>query len=74
MGDIGDAGLSGGTGTVIAHVAVFPPLFVLTVMFAVPAAFAVTNPVLDTVATAVLLLFHVTLLSVALLGDTVAVS
>ena len=40
-------------------------------MFALPAALAVTTPLL-TVATAVLLLAHVTALLVALLGATVA--
>ena len=73
---VGDTVTSvGSTGVTITwHGAVFPPVFVLTVMTAVPTAFAVTSPALDTVATAVLLLFQVTLLSVALLGNTVAVS
>jgi hypothetical protein len=31
-------------GTVITHVAVFPPEFVLTVIVAVPVAFAKTSP------------------------------
>ena len=44
------------------------------VIVAVPTAFAVTKPEADTVATDVLLDVHVTLLSVALLGNTVAVS
>ena len=58
---------------VIAHVAVFAPSSVFTVMVAVPAALAVTTPP-STVTTAVLLLLHVTFLFVALAGATVAVS
>ena len=50
------------------------PLVAVTVMVAVPAATAVTRPALLTVATEVLLLVHVTVLSVALSGATVAVS
>ena len=50
------------------------PELVLTVIVAFPAALAVTSPVDDTVATAVLLLLQVTLLSVALEGDTVELS
>ena len=51
------------------------PLWVLAVMVAVPVLLAVTTPDdRSTVATAVLLLNHVTLLLVALLGSTVAVS
>jgi hypothetical protein len=42
-------------------------------MFALPTATAVTRPLLFTVATAVLLLAHVTFLFVALAGRTVAV-
>ena len=61
--------------TVTAQVAVlFDPSAVLAVIVAVPLDTAVINPVLLTVATAVLLLLHVTLLSVALSGVTVAVS
>ena len=61
--------------TVTAQVAVlFDPSAALAVMVALPLDTAVTNPVLLTVATAVLLLLHVTLLSVALSGVTVAVS
>ena len=61
--------------TVIAQVAVkFEPSVVVAVIVAVPLATAVTRPVLLTVATAVLLLCHITLLSVALLGVTVALS
>ena len=66
-----------GTGmlTVTAQVAVLlEPSAVLAVMVAVPLDTAVTRPVLLTVATDVLLLVHVTLLLVALLGVTVAVS
>ena len=46
----------------------------VTVIIAVPAAIALTKPVLLTVAAAVLLLLHVTVLFVALAGNTVAVS
>ena len=60
--------------TVTVHVAFLPPSFVVTVMVAVPAAFAVTTPEEDTVATDVLLDDQVTDLSVALEGVTVAVS
>ena len=49
------------------------PSVVVTVMVAVPAAFAVTTPLEDTVATEVLLDDHVTDLSVAFDGNTVAV-
>lgn len=54
--------------------AVFAPEFVFTVIVADPVAFAVTSPTVDTVATPVFELDHVTDLSVALLGDTVAAS
>ena len=57
--------------TVTVQVAVLFPAF--AVIVAVPAATAVTLPPL-TVAIFVLLLLHVTVLSVALLGLTVAVS
>ena len=50
------------------------PLFVVTVIVALPAAFAVTTPEVDTVATLVLFDDQVTDLSVALDGVTVAVS
>ena len=60
--------------TVTKDVAFLPPSFVVTVMVAVPAAFAVTTPELETVATEVLLEAQVTDLSVALEGVTVAVS
>ena len=61
--------------TVTAQVAVlFDPSAALAVIVAVPLDTAVTNPVLLTVATAVLLLLHVTLLLVAFSGVTVAVS
>ena len=63
-----------GADTVTEHVAFFPPSFVVTVIVADPAAFAVTTPELETVATDVLLEDQVTDLSVALAGDTVAVS
>jgi hypothetical protein len=46
--------------TVITQVAVLLPSTLLTVMVAVPALTPVTIPVFDTVATAVLLLLHVT--------------
>lgn len=59
--------------TLSAQVAVLPPSVVVTVMVAVPALFAVTMPDEETVATDVLLDDHVTLLSVALEGVTVAV-
>ena len=59
--------------TVTVHVAVLPPSTVVTVMVAVPFAFAVTTP-FATVATAVLLLLHVTALFAALSGATVATS
>jgi hypothetical protein len=56
--------------TVTEHVAFFPPSFVVTVIVVVPAAFAVTTPEEETVATDVLLVDHVTDLSVALVGAT----
>ena len=59
--------------TIMEHVAVLFPSFVLTVMIADPAALAVTKPEEETVATVVLLEDHVTDLSVALDGVTVAV-
>ena len=59
--------------TVTIHVAVFPPSLVFTVIIAVPAAFAVTTPEDDTVATDVLLDDQVTDLSVAFEGVIVAV-
>ena len=60
--------------TVIAQVAVLFPSSVVTVIFAVPADAAVTNPLSFTVATASLLLLHATVLLLALAGATVAVS
>ena len=57
--------------TVTAHVAVWFPSAV-TVIVASPGATAVTFPLLSTVATLSLLLSHVTLLFVAVEGDTVA--
>ena len=61
--------------TVNAQVALLLlPSAVVTVIVAVPGALAVTKPLLLTVATVVLLDFHVTFLFVVLLGVTVAVS
>ena len=60
--------------TVTTQVAVLLPSVVVTVIVAVPTAFAVTRPDADTVATVELLVVHVTALFVALLGATVAVS
>ena len=57
--------------TVTAQVAVFSPAF--AVIVALPAATAVTTP-FSTVATAVSLLSQITVLSVAVVGNTVAVS
>ena len=59
--------------TVTVHVAVLLPSAVVTVMVAVPAPLAVTVP-LETVATAVLELLHVTLVLDAFEGVMVAVS
>ena len=50
------------------------PSFVVAVMVAVPAEIPDTSPLLFTVATDVLLDFHVTVLLVALVGSTVAVN
>jgi hypothetical protein len=58
--------------TVTAHVAVFPPSAVFAVIVALPAAFPVTEPAELTVATAVLLLVHATVLFAAFDGATVA--
>ena len=58
--------------TVTVQVAVLPPSFVVTVMMAVPADFAVISPFSSTDATSGLSLLHSTLLSVASSGDTVA--
>ena len=58
--------------TLTVHSAVFPSSSVVTVIFASPTPTAVTVPS-ATVATAVLLLVHVTFLFVALSGNTVAV-
>lgn len=60
--------------TVTAHVAVFEPSAVVTVIVAVPAAFPVTKPLVLTVAIALLLVLHVTDLLVALVGAIVAVN
>ena len=57
--------------TVSLQLAVLSPAF--AVMVAVPSALAVTSPLLETVATAVFDEVHVTVLSVALAGETVAV-
>ena len=59
--------------TVTVQEAVLPPSFVVTTITAVPGATAVTLPLASTVATAVLLLVQVTVLSVASLGLTVAI-
>ena len=58
--------------TVTVQVAVLPPSLVFTVIVAVPAAFAVTTPEEETVATEVLLEDQVTDLSVAFEGVIVA--
>ena len=58
--------------TEITQVAVLSPA--LAVMMAEPSLIAFTLPVLSTVATSLLLLLHVTVLSVASTGSTVAVS
>ena len=50
------------------------PSLVVAVIVAVPAEIPVTTPLLFTVATAVLLERHVTVLLVALVGSTVAIS
>ena len=50
------------------------PSFVVAVIVAEPAEIPVTSPLLFTVATDVLLDFHVTVLLVALVGSTVAIS
>ena len=60
--------------TVTEQVAFLPPSVVVTEIVALPAFTAVTTPVLETVATAVLLEVQVTDLSVAFAGATVAVS
>ena len=59
--------------TLTVHDAVLLPSDVVTVTDAVPAALAVTTPLLETVATDVLLEDHETLVFVALEGETVAV-
>ena len=60
--------------TVTVQVAFLPPSFVVTVIVAEPAFFAVMTPVEDTVATVVLFDDQVTDLSVAFDGLTVAVN
>ena len=62
-----------GTLTVTLHVALCPPSAVVAVIVAVPTETALTTPP-STVATLELLVVHTTVLSVALLGDTVALS
>ena len=59
--------------TLTVHDAVLLPSDVVTVTDAVPAALAVTTPLLETAATDVLLDDHETLVFVALEGETVAV-
>ena len=58
----------------MSHDAVKPPSAVVAVIVAVPLDTAVTTPVLLTVATCELLLFHVTFLFPAFVGVTVATS
>ena len=58
----------------MVHCAVLPPSAVFAVIVAIPGLLAVTSPVLLTVATAVLLDDHVTLLFVAFDGDIVVAS
>lgn len=58
----------------MAQVAVLFPSVVVTVTSAAPAATPVTSPVSDTFAIPVSVLNHVTVLSVASAGSTVAVS
>ena len=60
--------------TVTAHVAVWLPSSVVTVIAALPLPVAVTLPVLSTAATAVFEDVHVTFLLSASAGATVAVS
>ena len=67
----GTSGAEAGAVTVTSHVAVLP-LTVVAVIVAVPGAIAVTVPS-ETVAALVLLLVHVTVLSDASEGKTVAV-
>ena len=72
----GASGTTGGVAslkTLTGAVAVLP-LWVVAVIVALPALLAVTTPAVETVATAVLLLIHVTVLLVAPTGSTVAVS
>jgi hypothetical protein len=71
-----DASVAGVTNepTVTEQVAVLLPSAVVTVIMALPKVLAVTTPVSETVATAVLLLLHDTDLFVALEGATVAVN
>jgi hypothetical protein len=60
--------------TVTVQVAVLLPSAVVTVMVALPADTAVTTPLNDTIATALLLLLHDTFLLVAFAGLTVAIN
>ena len=64
-----------GTVTVILQEAFLPlPSFAVQVIVAIPFPLATTLPVLETVATVVLLLFQVTAVEVAFAGATVAFS
>ena len=60
--------------TVTAQLATFAPSCVVAVIVALPAATELTKPVALTVATAPLLVVHVTVLLVAFVGETVAVN
>src|SRR5690606_22381379 len=60
--------------TVTDVVSVKLPSLVVNVIVQVPSLIAVTNPVEDTVATSVLSLDQIPVLSVALLGETVSVN
>jgi hypothetical protein len=60
--------------TVTVHLSVLLPFCVVTVITVVPSFRAVTRPLLETVAMALLLLDHVTFLFVVSLGWIVAVS
>ena len=62
------------TTTVTTQVACLAPSSVVTMIEAVPPETAVTNPVLEIVATAALLVDQITPRFVALLGETMAIS
>jgi len=64
----------GGTYTVMAHVATFPPSAVVAVIVVVPAATAVTRPVLSTVAFAGVEEVQFTVVFVALKGYMVGIN